>query len=285
MAAIDPLSAVFGGITGIFGAVAGAQAQSQARAVEQERINRQYKYDQQLYRYNWNTTRREYKYRLNETGIARQNQESNLGYLEQTAQRDYQYNLAIRNYDYANQVRQFNESERIYGQQTAFNAMAAADARSAEDQRYQELLTGMAFDQQDMLVKMLQEEGVVLSKGTAGRSAAKELGSALASYGRNQAITAESLLSAQRDTARNQRQISLEQYGANLAADARRMLKPLQAPAPMAPLKMPRAMILDPLQPKKPPKPIKGTNTMPAASGLSIANSFVQTGLGALKWT
>ncbi len=285
MAVIDPFSAVVAGVTGIFGAVSGASAQNQARAAEQARINAQYKYDKQNYRFNWQTTKREYNYRVDETNVARQNQEGNLRYLEQTAQNDYKYNLAIRDYDYANQVRQFNESERIYGMQKGFNAMAAVQAQANEDRRYQEILTGMAFDQQDMLVKMLQEDGAVTARGVSGRSAAKSLGSVLAGYGRNQAIAAENLLSAQRETTASSRQIALDRYGADLAAESRRMLKPLRAPAPIAPLAMPRATILDPLKPKKPPKPRKGVNTMPASTGLSIANNFISSGLGSLKWT
>jgi len=278
------LTEIIGGVVlGGLGAISSSSAQNEARRREQERINQQYKYDKQNYRYNWNTTRREYRFRVNETNIARQNQEANLGYLEQTAQNDYKYNLAIRDFDYANQVRQFNESERIYGLQKGFNATAQAQAQANEDRRYQEILTGMAFDQQDMLVKMLQEEGAVAARGVSGRSAAKSLGSVLAGYGRNQAIAAESLLSAQRETNAASRQIALDRYGADLAADARRMLKPLKAPAPIAPLAMPRATILDPLKPKKPPKPKKGVNTMPAASGLAIANNFVTSGLEAYK--
>lgn len=278
------LTEIIGGVVlGGLGAISSSSAQNEARRREQERINQQYKYDKQNYRYNWNTTRREYRYRINETGIARQNQESNLRYLEQTALNDYKYNLAIRDFDYANQVRQYNESERIYGLQKGFNAMAQAQAQANEDRRYQEILTGMAFDQQDMLVKMLQEEGAVVARGVSGRSAAKSLGSVLAGYGRNQAIAAESLLSAQRETNAASRQIALDRYGADLAAESRRMLKPLRAPDPIAPLAMPRATILDPLKPKKPPKPKKGVNTMPAASGLAIANNFVTSGLEAYK--
>jgi len=285
MAVIDPFSAVVAGVSGIFGAVSGASAQSQARAAEQARLDAQYKYDKQNYRFSWNQTQREYKYRINETNIARQNQEGNLSYLEQTARNDYKNNLAIRDFDYANQVLQYNESERIYGLQKGFNAMAAAQAQANEDRRYQEILTGMAFDQQDMLVKMLQEEGAVAARGVAGRSAAKSLGSVLASYGRNQAIAAESLLSAQRETTASSRQIALDRYSADLAAQSRRMLKPMRAPDPIAPLAMPRATILDPLKPKKPPKPRKGVNTVPASTGLSIANNFITSGLGSLKWS
>jgi hypothetical protein len=275
---------IIGGIAmGAISAVTGSSAQSSARAAEQRRIENQYRYDTKNWRFNWRNAKRDYNYRLEETGVARSNQEQNLRYMEQTALRDYQYNLAIRDYDYKNQLRQYNESERIYGLQLGFNNQAAQMAMANEERRFNEIMTGMAFEQQDMLVKMLQEEGEIQARGQSGRSAAKSVGAALASYGRNQAVLAESLLSAQRESSATKRQIGLDKYGADLNAQSRRMLKPLLAPAPMAPLKMPRATILDPLKPKKPPKPIKGTNTMPSTSGLSIASSFISSGLDAYK--
>lgn len=269
---MDFITAAVAGVGAIFSGISGASAQSSARAAEQRRIENQYKYDSQVWKYNWKNTRREYNYSKRGTDIARSNQENNLRYQEATAIRDYQYNLAIRDYDYTNQLRQYNESERIYGLQLGFNNEAAQVATANEERRFNEILTGMAFEQQDMLVKMLQEEGELQARGVSGRSAAKTLGAALAGYGRNQAILAESLVSAQRDSNANRRQIALDKYGADLNAQSRRMLQPLKAPAPMAPLRMPRATILDPLKPKKPPKPIKGTNTVQGPTGLSVVN-------------
>lgn len=272
---MDPITAAVAGVGAIFSGISGASSRSAARAAEQKRIDNQYKYDSKNWKFGWKSTQREYNYRQKEAQNTRNNQESNLQYQEQTALRDYQYNLAIRDYDYKNQLRQYGESERIYGLQLGFNNQSAQQALASEETRFNEILTGMAFDQQDMLVKMLQEEGQLQARGVSGRSAAKGLGSALASYGRNQAVLAESLVSATRDSNNNRRQIALDKYGADLNAQSRRMLKPLLAPAPMAPLKMPRATILDPLKPKKPPKPIKGTNTMPAGNGLSVVNDMV----------
>lgn len=269
---MDLITASIAGIGAIFSGISGASSRSSARSAEQRRIERQYEYDRDVWKYNWKNTQREYDYRLLETSTARSNQEQNIQYQEATAQQDYQYNLAIRDYDYKNQLRQYNESERIYGLQLGFNNQAAQIATANEERRFNEILTGMAFEQQDMLVKMLQEEGELQARGVSGRSATKTLGSALAGYGRNQAILAESLVSAKRDSNANRRQISMDRYGANLNAQSRRMLQPLKAPAPMAPLRMPRATILDPLKPKKPPKPIKGTNTVQGPTGLSVVN-------------
>lgn len=270
-------------VLGAIGAFSGADQASRAREAEQARIDAQYKQDQRNYRFNWQTTKREYRYRVKETGIARQNQEANLRFQEETALRDYKYGLAIRDFEYGQQLRQYAESERLYGLRRGFNFQASVEAHAAETRRLNEIMTGMAFDQQDLLVKMLQEEGQVMALGTSGRSTGKALASALASYGRNQAILAESLLSAERESRVSRRQIELSKYEADLNAEAQRMLKPQLGPKPPAPLKMPRAQILNPLKPKKPPKPVKGVNTMPTASGLAIANNFLSTGLSTMN--
>lgn len=272
---MDLFTGIAAGVGAIFSGISGASSRSSAKKAEQKRIDNQYKYDQKNWKFNWDNLQREYKYRVKETGTARKNQERNLRYMENTAVRDFQYNLAIRDYDYKNQLRQYNESERIYGLQLGFNNQAAEMAMANEERRFNEIMNGMAFEQQDMLVKMLEQEGEIQARGTSGRSAAKSIGSALAGYGRNQAILAESLLSAQRESSASRRQIGLDKYGADLNAQSRRMLKPLLAPAPMAPLKMPRATILNPLKPKKPPKPIKGTNTVQGATGLSVISDML----------
>ena len=253
---------------------------------EKKAVNARYKYDKKVWEYNWDESLRDFDYRVEGTKIGRQNQENTLVYQEQSAVRQYQNELAIRDFDYGNQVRQFNESERIYGLQLGFNNQASQVAYEAENRKFQETLTGMAFDQQDMLVKMLQEEGQVQASGASGRSAGKALASAMASYGRNQAILAESLVSATKENKISNRMIATEKYGADINAQSRRMLTPLKAPAPMAPLKMPRATIQDPLKPVKPPKPIKGSSGSTVArvlSGISSDASMVMGGIGAFK--
>lgn len=277
----DPLTIGASVVMGAISGITGASSQNEARRLEQERINRQYKYDKRLDRFNWQQTKRDFRYRTKDVQNQRENNESNLRYLEETARRNYQYDLQIRDYDYKNQLRQYNESERIYGLQRGANAQAAALARQSEENRFNEIMKGMAFEQQDMLVKMLQEEGQSIARGVSGRSAAKQIASVMAGYGRNQAILEESVLSASKDTAMAMRQIEQERYQADLNADSRRMLKPLLAPAPMAPLAMPRPNLLDPMKPKRGPRPIKGVNTVQGASGFSVASNVINAGLSA----
>ena len=248
----------FGIISGILG-----------NRAEKKAADRQHKYNLSNWNYNFDEANRDFDFQVEGNRINRQNIENNSIYQEQSALRQYQNELAIRDFDYGNQVRQFNESERIYGLQLGFNNQASQVAYEAENRRFQETLTGMAFEQQDMLVKMLQEEGQIQASGASGRSSGKALASAMASYGRNQAIMAESLVSATKENKISNRQIATEKYGADLGAQSRRMLTPLKAPAPMAPLKMPRATLQDPRKPVKPPKPIKGAT---GSTGAAIAS-------------
>ena len=241
--------AIIGGALGLIGGIAGNKSEKKA-------ADARYEYDISSWNYNFDEANRDY--RIGENVISRQNIDDNARYQEQSAVRDYQNKLAIRDFDFSTNTRQFKESERIYGIQLGFNNMAAQNAYEAENRRFEETLTGMAFEQQDMLVKMLQEEGQAQAMGVSGRSAGKAIAASLASYGRNQAIMAESLVSARKENKISLREIATQKYGADLNAQARRMLEPLKAPAPLAPLSMPRATILDPRKPVKPPQPIKG---------------------------
>lgn len=246
---------------------------------QQRTASRQFKYDTAVYNYNWEQTQRDYQWQLQNNQITRQNLFNNIAYQEETAKRDYQYQLAIRDYDFRNQTRQFNESERIFGLQLGFNKQAAQVAYESENRRFQETLAGMAFEQQDMLVKFLQEEGQIQARSNPGRSAGKALASAMASYGRNQEIMAESLVSARKESLAARKAIATEKYGADLNAQARRMLKPLKAPAPTAPLRLPRPVILDPLKPQKGPAPIKGSTASLGSTIMGGLNNDLSTAL------
>lgn len=266
---------LLGGAMSAGGAAADAR---RARRLEQQRIERQFEYDNAVYDFNWKQTERQYKFAKEETQTARLNQEANLAYQDETASRAYGYNLAIRNFEYANQIRAYNESERIYGQQRSLNRAASHLAMQDESRRYGELIKGMAFEHQDMLVKMMKEQGAVEARAGQGVTAKNLSGDVLAQYGRNQAIMLANLMSAEQESLRNEKQINFERYAADVAADSRRMLEPLLAPAPMAPLAMPRATLLDPLKPEKGPRPLKGTNTVSTPSGLTIASNFLGGG-------
>lgn len=282
---MDPFtgSLISGGISaisGLFGASANRSAQEQA-------AERQYQYDKKLYNYNWNQARRDYRYAKRGRDIAIANEEAELGWREKTAQNDWQHSMAIRDYEYKMQMRAYNKSEQTYKQQLNFNNIAAQVAMESENRFLEEQRIATAFEHQDLFVQTLQEEGKALARGQSGRSAAKAIQSILAQDGRNQAILAESLVSADKQYNVNLRKIATDKYGADLAADANRMLKPEMMPAIPAPLALPRTVFQNIQKPKKPPKPIKGT--VGGSFGADIADAiggFASSAVyGAIKWT
>lgn len=262
-------------IGGIFGASAQQRQQDQARALQQEAINRQFKKDKQEYRFNWKETKANYNWLKDGINIQRANEERLASYRDATNLQDYNYRLKIQDYEYNQQMRMYNKSEQLYKQQRGFNAQAAQLAYASENRRLQETFQEAAFNNQDLLVQMLEEEGKSIARGQSGRSAGKAIQTAVASYGRNQAIIAESLVSAERQSRINTRNIDLQRYGADLAAEANRMLRPERLPALPVPIATPRAVFQDPRKPKKPPKPIKMTNTTLGGSSAPVWNAAI----------
>ena len=86
----------------------------------------------------------------------------------------------------------------------------------------------------------------------------------------NQHVLRASLDSAVKSSAIQRKDLALSKYGADLEAEARRMLLPQEAPRPDAPLAIPVPIYQDPLAPEKPPEPIEGA-LMQQSSGSSFA--------------
>ena len=277
---MDPLtigliSSGVSAIGGLFGASAQRSEQDQARALQQKAIDRQFKYDKQNYKFNWDETRANYKHLKDGINIQRDNEERLASYRDATNLQDYNYRLKIQKYEFDQKNKLFNRSESLYRQQRSFNSQAAALAYQSENRRLQETFQEAAFNNQDLLVQLLQEEGQAVAKGQAGRSASKGIQSVIASYGRNQAVLAESLVSAERQSRGNLRDIDLAKYGADLSAEANRMLRPEQLPAIPVPIATPRAVFQKPRKPKKPPKPIKMVNTTRGGSSMPVWNAAI----------
>ena len=63
------------------------------------------------------------------------------------------------------------------------------------------------------------------------------------------------------------KKVTHDQFAANLAADAKRMTKPVLMPAPPKPDAVPRAVVLDPMVPVYGPEPEEGVGYMGAPTG------------------
>jgi hypothetical protein len=235
---------------------------------------------------NWKYTNKEgerdYRYQKKGVEIARQNEVAERSWRDTTAISDYNHGMAIRDYEYKNQMRAYNKSEQTYRQQLNFNNMAAQVAMESEDRWLDERFKETAFQNQDLFVQMLQEEGRAAAMGQAGRSAGKTMQAVLAQAGRNQAILAESLYSAEKQHKVNIKKIGADKYGADLQAEASRMLKPEISPALPKPLPLPKAIFQDPKKWKKTPKPRMGATT--SANTVGAITSSIGNIIGGIKW-
>jgi hypothetical protein len=120
-------------------------------------------------------------------------------------------------------------------EQFGYNRDAANRAYATEQIRLNELFAQAAFQQQGALQNLVETRGANNATERYGKSAARaNLVGTLGQFGRNQAIQAESLASAQAQSARNLDQISRDSFSQNLNAWQQVAIAPtLQSAVPM----------------------------------------------------
>lgn len=280
MAVIDPVSAVLGvaGIaTSIFG---GAQQNSAAN----KQIAAQNKYNQQMYRYNNREGRLNANWARKDAQIQFDNLVQTYKWQDEADLKAFDYQRQMLTFDFNNQMKQFAKSEENYKRQVQFNNIAAAQAYQAEQNVRNEFAIAQAFESESLLLESLAEEGAMLAKGQSGRSAAKGLGSIMAAAGRNAARSQESARSADRQMMMNLRKIDMEKLGADLQAEAARMIKPEMPPMMPKPQPRPLPELHLPRKYKKPPKPIPGAMASNSGVWMGAASSALST-LASMNWS
>lgn len=273
---------------GLLSGLFGASEADKARELQQKQINATYKYNKQVYNFEQQQAFRQYDFALEGLKIQKENERNLLKYNYKTQLQSARFQQRIQDYQYKSQLKQYAKSEKIYKRQLGFNEMAAYRAAAGEARRMQDVVADQAYQKQELFTQLLEAEGVQMARGVSGKSAAKGMQSAIAQYGRNQAIMADSLMGANREYRNNLQDINMARYGADLAADANRMLKPRELPGVPMPMKAPRSVLQRPLAPMAPPKPIKGVNTAVGGNWAgAIGGSLLSAGasVGALALT
>ena len=120
-------------------------------------------------------------------------------------------------------------------EQYGYNRDAANRAYAAEQIRLNELFAQAAFQQQGALQNLVETRGANNATERYGKSAARaNLVGTLGQFGRNQAVLAESLASAQAQSNRNLDQTSRDLFNQNLNAWQQVAIAPtLQSAVPM----------------------------------------------------
>ena len=276
--AMSAIPSLLGGISG----------QSEADAANRQ-AKATFKRDLLNWKYGKKTTKLDYRHERKQWQMNQRNEEVSRKWRDATNLQDWNYNLKIQDFEYASQMKQFSKSNQIADQQLTFNAMAQKVANEAEYRKLEDSTKEIAFQNQDIIIKAVQSEGAAAVKGQQGRSAEKAGQAELASLGRNQAILAESLLSARADTQAAMRKIATDKFGADLAANASRMLKPERLPAPPKPLATPVTAFLKPRRPTKydfGPRPTKGVMASSTGAWMEAGGKIASAALGGIgeKW-
>lgn len=155
------------------------------------------------------------------------------------AAKEAAYNTAFQNAmtEAANRQteRNFGRTLGLVQEQFGLNREAANRAYLAEQIKLNELFSQAAFQQQGALQNLVEMRGANNAMERYGRSAQRvNLISTLGQFGRNQAVQAESLASAQSQSQRNLEQTSRDLYNANMQSWQQVAIAPsLQTGVPM----------------------------------------------------
>ena len=157
---IDPGTAIAAGISGI-GSLFAAKGASDSQDANNKAIKAQNKYDQQVYDYNLQETDDRYQFNINETKIARQNNEQQLAYREQIDLDNYTAALKQRNRDFRAQKNAYVASEEDYKDYKGLNEQIADQARNQTLNKFREQRAGLRYsNQQSKLAELETMQGL-----------------------------------------------------------------------------------------------------------------------------
>lgn len=269
--------AVLGLATSVAGLGMSAMASSRAAKAQNRMIRNQKRYDDKQWKFGKEKLEADRDFVIEGINTARRNDLTLKNFKDANSIQSYGAALKIRNYQQMSLNKQYSKSSALYQAQLSHNAMGAEAAKEAEYRKLKEITQSVAFQNQDMVLESLMAEGDAIVRGS-GRSGAKAAQSVMASLGMNQAKLAESLVSAETNTAATIRDIARDQYGANLAALANKMIHPGSLPTPEIPFATPLTEYQEPRELEDfdfGPKPIEGAK---ASSMAGWANAL--SGLG-----
>ena len=303
---------------------------------QRRNVRKQFEMDMNKWQYNWTKMQDNYKYKQDMFVLQEFNQQQSLDFQNETAKNDWIYKEEMRRFDYNNQVAAHNASLEAYEKQMDYNNLAHEITSNDNTRKYNERLTAIGFQHEELFqkhgfetrgmtkqlqfsrqekaakgtslaIESLQAEGKIVAMGQTGRTARKNVQSALAAYGRQQAALTDSILndeaqyefgmekasasynlgsrqlkesmkSAKAQHASDQLNASLQKYSADLAAENNIAPLPVEPPGLPKPLELPYPKNLEPQEPPsweqyQKVKPVKGS-----VSGGGLLGA-VQTGL------
>ena len=219
---------------------------------------RAYGFDVETWKHNYGTYVQNRDYQIRQNQESRTFAELSTQWKEKSATDSWEHRKALQDYEHGSNVKQYNLSIANYKKQLGFNNLGASAAYESQMRNYDETQAEQSFQRQQQSLDALIAEGDARARGMVGRSATKLAQAATAEYGRNIAILDESMQSATLQHKANMQKIAVDKFGADLAAEAKKLLEPTRKPDIPEPRDLPRQKILDPPLRVRGPRPVRG---------------------------
>lgn len=259
-------------------AIFGAMGQSRSNRQQEKAIQQKYEYDVEAREMSIEKLKADYDYLVESILSQERNFDTQRAYKDQLALDTYNRELQIAQIERETNARAFAKSEQIYGQTLGLNIVERQYAQDAAYQQRKEIQQAAAFDNQQSIIDALQAQGAAAARGQSGRSAAKVQQAEAMAFGRDQAVLAASLMSADENLQSTLRDINLAYDTANMQAEANRMLPPPPVLDPIVPMKSPDMEFLLPRELQEfdfGPEVMKGV-AMTQSPWLTFANTALQ---------
>ena len=241
--AIDPVTGYVIGsaVSSLFGGIFGRSSAKKTKNAEEAFLKKKHEeYDLPSWMMSSDKLNADWRHKQDGINIAKYNEENLAIYKDKNARN--QYNHALQIYDIQNERldQQFAKSEDLYNKALGLNERSADAAKSDVARKWDETVQSFAYEDENLIIQNVLEAGQQRARGRAGVTAQKTQQARLMGSGTDQAINLQSLMSAGLQQDADLRDIQYQNDAADMQADARRMLKPIKGPEPIAPLKTPR---------------------------------------------
>ena len=265
----DPVSAIVGGVLGIFGGRQQAKAAAAAQKAQNEAAEKQYEYNVQRWEMDKQKMLADREYKVQEIE-ERARQENQLAdFKDASNARQYNAQLQIRNSQQDTNERMFAKSNAIYQDQLGLNLLQEKNARQEELQQLKEIQSEKRYERNSAYIEGLVAEGEIRARGQTGRSVQKARSVETLKTARALTLLNLSLDNATAASQNAIKNIRADRKLADLNAFASKMLDPGELPMPLEPLATPRATFLYPRVYEDydfGPKPIKGAQISPSSA-------------------
>lgn len=280
----DPVSAIVGGVLGIFGGRQQAKAAAAAQKAQNEAAEKQYEYNVQRWEMDKQKMLADREYKVQEIE-ERARQENQLAdFKDASNARQYNAQLQIRNSQQDTNERMFAKSNAIYQDQLGLNLLQEKNARQEELQQLKEIQSEKRYERNSAYIEGLVAEGEIRARGQTGRSVQKARSVETLKTARALTLLNLSLDNATAASQNAIKNIRADRKLADLNAFASKMLDPGELPMPLEPLATPRATFLYPRVYEDydfGPRPVKGAQISPSSAATQAWGTTITSLAGA----